>query len=222
MQQHYAGSRRNSALPPVVAALLLANGLTFVAQFLAGNLLLAHFALWPLGTPEYTLSPFGPVALPDFQLWQLLSYSFLHGGPLHLFTNLFAMWMFGMQLEQLWGSRVFAFYYFVCVIGAALIQLVVASLGAASGGPVYPTIGASGGVFGLLLAFGMMFPNQRILLLFPPIPIKAKWFVILYGAFELYAGVTGTLSGVAHFAHLGGMLFGFVLIVYWRRRFLRY
>jgi membrane associated rhomboid family serine protease len=222
MNQTYAQPGGFSALPPVVTTVLLANGVAFLAQFFLGDFLLAHLALWPIGTPDYTGSFYGRLRIPDFELWQLVSYSFLHGGLLHLFTNMFAMWMFGMQIENLWGSRLFAFYYFVCVIGAGLVQLVVASLSADDGGGIYPTIGASGGVFGVLLAFGMMFPNQRILLLIPPIPIKAKWFVILYGAFELYAGVTGTLAGVAHFAHLGGMLFGFVLIVYWRRRFLRH
>ena len=209
-------------MPPVVASLLAVNALAFLGQLTLGDPLLGSFALWPLGGPDYAGSLFGRLAVPDFQLWQLVTYSFLHGNLLHLFTNMFAMWMFGMQIEQLWGSRLFAFYYFACVIGAALVQLVVVSLSVDGGGPIYPTIGASGGVFGVLLAFGMMFPNQRILLLIPPIPIKAKWFVILYGAFELYAGITGTQSGVAHFAHLGGMLFGFVMIVYWRRRFLRY
>lgn len=201
--------RRSPALPPVVKAVLLLNGLVYLAQQVIGDPLAMRFALWPLGVPQEIA--------PGFQIWQLLTYSVLHGNLLHLFTNMFAMWMFGMQIEYLWGSRLFAVYYLICVLGAGLVQLVVATL-AAEGGDIYPTIGASGGVFGVLLAFGMMFPNQRIVLLFPPIPMKAKWFVILYGAFELYAGITGTLSGVAHFAHLGGMLFGLVLILYWRRQ----
>lgn len=217
MNQPYAQPRGFSALPPVVTAVLLGNGIAFLAQFFLSDVLLTNLALWPIGTPDYASSLYGRLRVPDFELWQLVSYSFLHGGLLHLFTNMFAMWMFGMQIENLWGSRLFAFYYFACVIGAGLVQLVVASLGAEEGA-IYPTIGASGGVFGVLLAFGMMFPNQRIMLLIPPIPMRAKWFVILYGAFELYAGITGTMSGVAHFAHLGGMLFGFLLIQYWRYR----
>lgn len=221
MQHYYDGPRRPSAMPPVVMALLLINGLVFLGQYLVGDLLVHWFGLWPLGAPPLTMTPFGVMRVGDFWPWQLVSYSFLHGNLLHLFTNMFAMWMFGMQIEYLWGSRLFVFYYFVCVIGAGLVQLVVATLGVEAGN-VYPTIGASGGVFGVLLAFGMMFPNQRIVLLFPPIPMKAKWFVILYGAFELYAGITGTLSGVAHFAHLGGMAFGFLLIQYWRRQFQRF
>jgi membrane associated rhomboid family serine protease len=119
-------------------------------------------------------------------------------------------------MENVWGSRPFTFYYFVCVIGAALVQLYVATEGAREGG-IYPTVGASGGVFGLLLGFGLTFPNERLLLIFPPVALPAKWFVLIYGAIELWAGVTGTLAGVAHFAHLGGMLFGFLLLMYWRR-----
>lgn len=219
MQNRYRPAHA-SATTPVVAALLGLNGLFFLAQFVLGDWLVLTLALWPLGVPDSAGSLLGLPYVPDFRLWQLVSYSFLHGNLLHLFTNMFAMWMFGVQIERLWGSRMFAIYYFVCVLGAGVVQLLVASATVAEMGP-YPTIGASGGVFGILLAFGMMFPNQRIILLFPPIPMRAKWFVILYGAFELYAGITGTLSGVAHFAHLGGMLFGFLLIQYWRYQALR-
>jgi membrane associated rhomboid family serine protease len=130
------------------------------------------------------------------------------------------MTMFGQaaphfQLWQ-WGSRAFTLYYFVCVIGAGLVQLFVTTQSAGETG-FYPTIGASGGVFGLLLAFGLTFPNERLMLIFPPIVLRAKWFVLIYGAIELWAGVTGSETGVAHFAHLGGMLFGFLLLLYWRR-----
>lgn len=200
---------RGLGATPVVTALLLANGLAFLWQVSVGAGPILRFALWPL------VEQLGLAGVPTFHLWQLLSYGFLHGGLLHLFANMFALWMFGVQIELLWGSRPFAVYYFTCLVGAGLIQLAVATL-AATEGAIYPTIGASGAVFGILLAFGMMFPNQQVMLLFPPIPMKAKWFVILYGAFELWAGVTGTLAGVAHFAHLGGMAFGYLLIQYWR------
>jgi membrane associated rhomboid family serine protease len=130
-------------------------------------------------------------------------------------VNLFAVWMFGKTIETVWGSKRFAIYYLVCVVGAGLIQLIVTSQMAAAGGDVRATVGASGGVFGLLLAFAILFPNQMIVLLIPPIPMKAKYFVIAYGALELYLGFTRTNSGVAHFAHLGGMAFGFILIRYW-------
>ncbi len=219
MQSDYGAGHR-STTTPVVSLLLVLNGLAFIGQFVAGEWLLYQFALWPLGAPDYAGSLLGLIRVPDFQPWQLVSYAFLHGGLLHLFTNMFAMWMFGIPIERLWGSGRFAIYYLVCVAGAGAVQLLVASAAVAEIGP-YPTIGASGGVFGVLLAFGMMFPNQRILLLFPPIPMRAKWIVILYGAFELYAGISGAMPGVAHFAHLGGMLFGFLLIQYWRYRALR-
>lgn len=161
-------------------------------------------------------------AVPHFQFWQLVSYSFLHGSVMHLLVNMYALWLFGTRMERVWGSQAFAIYYFFCVIGAGLVQLVVATLGVSAGGAVYPTIGASGGVFGLLLAFGMTFPNERLMLVFPPVVLKAKWFVLIYGGIELFSGVTGTQAGVAHFAHLGGMLFGFILLWYWRRNPPRY
>ncbi len=209
--------RRFIVFPPVIMTLLILNGVVFfLLQPVWGDGLLAYFALWPIDTPPVVMTPQGLVELPGFQLWQLGSYAFLHGSMFHLFVNMFAMWMFGAPIENVWGSRRFAVYYGVCVIGAALIQLIVATL-AAEAGNLYPTVGASGGVFGILLAFGMLFPNQRVVLLFPPIPMKAKWFVILYGAFELWAGAFGTMAGVAHFAHLGGMLFGLIFILLWRR-----
>jgi len=193
--------------------MLIANGLGFMAYMLMGPAMVAGFGLWPLGTAALSAQYGG--GIPGFQVWQLLSYGFLHGGMLHLLVNMFALWIFGSALEQFWGSRPFLSFYLVCLAGAGVIQLVVATM-AADSGSVYPTIGASGAVFGILLGFAMMFPEQRLMLLFPPIPIKAKYFVILYGAFELYAGFTGSMSGVAHFAHLGGMAFGFLMITYWR------
>lgn len=194
-----------SAFPPVIKNLLIINALVFLGQFLYDTALLQWFALWPI-----TSYDIGVGFLP----WQIVSYSFLHGGMTHLFFNLFALWMFGVGIENTWGSQRFVTFYFVCVIGAGLTQLAVATMAAASGS-VYPTVGASGGVFGVLLAFAMLFPNHRIYLYFA-IPIPAKWFVIGYGAMELFAGITNTQSGVAHFAHLGGMAAGFLLIQYWR------
>ncbi len=121
---------------------------------------------------------------------------------------MYALWLFGVGLENLWGSKKFAIYYFVCVVGAAITQLLVQEMI----GQFSPTIGASGGVFGILLAFGLFFSNEVLFLIIPPMPIKAKWFVVLYGGIELLFGITGTAAGVAHFAHLGGMLFGFLLL----------
>jgi len=195
-----------SNFPPVVTGLMASCIIVFLMQGMNWQFMLEHFALWPVtGTAARA---------PDFALWQLVSSAFLHGGYFHLFVNLLALWMFGVQIENLWGSGRFLFYYFFCVIGASLVQLLVATAAAADGN-IYPTVGASGGVFGILLAFGLLFPNQRVVLLIPPIPMKAKWFVLLFGAFSLFAGFTGTLGNVAHFAHLGGMVFGLILMIWW-------
>jgi membrane associated rhomboid family serine protease len=199
----------------VVSALLLINGLAFIAELLNPGPLIDWLALWPSGVlapgaRDYTFWP-----------WQVVTYAFLHGSLLHLFLNMYALWLFGSRLEYLWGGRKFAIYYFGCVIGAALVQLVVSEIALLQGSVAYPVLGASGGVFGLLLAFGVLFPDTELLLLFPPIPIKAKWFVLGYGLIELVAGVTGTVEGVAHFAHLGGMLTGGLLLIYWRGGFRR-
>lgn len=207
MYQHsYRPPTQFSMFPPVIKNLLILNGLAFLAGMtpVLGSALMQWFALWPLGASRIA-------GFAGFMPWQLATYSFLHGGFTHLLFNMFALWLFGVQIENTWGSRRFAVFYFVCVVGAALIQLVVAS----SEGAIYPTVGASGGIFGILLAFGMMFPNQPIYLYFL-FPIKAKWFVILYGLLELWAAASGSQPGVANFAHLGGMLFGFLLIQYWR------
>jgi membrane associated rhomboid family serine protease len=191
----------NSALPTVVFALLVANGLAFAGQQMQPNLMAYYFALWPLAS-----------ARPEFQVWQLLSYGFLHGGLNHIFFNMFGLWMFGRDIEGVLGTKRFLIYYLTCVVGAAIVQLTVAGLQ----GGIYPTVGASGGVFGLLLAYAMFFPNRTVMLLFPPIPMKAKYFVLGYGLLELYLGVSGRNPGVANFAHLGGMFFGFILLRRWR------
>ncbi|WP_369914144.1 rhomboid family intramembrane serine protease [Xanthomonas sp. NCPPB 3005] len=197
-------------LPPVTQALLIGNVVVFLLQLLLGDDTFAPFMLWPLSD----FDAFSPGQ--NFQIWQLLTYGFLHGGFSHLLFNMLALYMFGGPLEQTWGNKRFLTYYLVCVAGAGLCQLLVGWWTVSNGGDPYPTLGASGGVFGLLLAFGMLFPNQRVMLLFPPIPMKARTFVIVFGALELIMGFTGWQPGVAHFAHLGGMLFGWLLIRYWR------
>jgi membrane associated rhomboid family serine protease len=190
-----------SALPPATRAIIAANVVAFLLQQYFGNTMVGLFALWPLSS---TL----------FQPWQLITYAFLHGSIAHIFFNMFALFMFGRALEYFWGSRRFTVFYLACVIAAAATQLLTASLS----GSMEATLGASGGVFGLLLAFAMYFPRQRITLLFPPIPMPAWLFVTLYGVLELVLGVTNTQAGVAHFAHLGGMLGGALVILYWRAR----
>ncbi|MDR1075875.1 MAG: rhomboid family intramembrane serine protease [Xanthomonadaceae bacterium] len=204
-----------SRLPPVTRTLLIINIVVFVLQWLAassGSLVFSGFMLWP---PEPS-SVAGSVHGPGFHIWQLLTYGFLHGSATHLLFNMLALYMFGGSLELTWGGKRFLNYYLVCIVGAGLCQAAVGWWSMSKGGQAYPTLGASGGVYGLLLAYGMLFPNQRIMLLFPPIPMKARTFVIVFGAVELVLGVTGMQSGVAHFAHLGGMLFGWLMIRYWR------
>ena len=199
-----------SSMPPVVKSLLIVNGIMFILELYMGGAMISKLALWPL---DLSSGPAIAAGRPHFQISQLVTYAFLHGGIAHLLLNMYALWMFGSRIENLWGSKVFTIYYFICVIGAGLVQLFVSS----QSGDYYPTIGASGGVFGLLLAYGMFFPRQKLILIFLPIPIEARWFVILYGAIELWFGVTGLATGIAHFAHLGGMLFGFFLILYWKK-----
>lgn len=187
-------------LAPITQALLLINVAAFCLDYFLGSWLTRALALWPIGQ--------------GFLPWQLVSYAFLHHGAFHLFFNMMGLWMFGSEIERVWGPKRYLQFYMVSLLTAAVAQLLVALLT----GAVYPTVGASGALFGLLLAFGMLFPNRQIMLLIPPIPMKAKVFVAVYGAIELFLGVTGTQEGVAHFAHLGGMLGGFLMIQYWRGR----
>ena len=172
----------------------------FILEMGVGEPALSAFALWPLGG--------------GFMPWQLVTYAFLHGGIAHIAFNMYGLWMFGRELEYLMGRRAFLNLYFASVFSAGLTQLLVTS---ATGG-VYPTIGASGGVFGLLLAYGMFFPNRVLMLIFPPIALPAWLFVTLYAGLELTLGVTGSQAGVAHFAHLGGMVGGYIVIQLWRGR----
>ena len=186
---------------PVTLFLLAANIAIFVLQTQAPDGLIPRYALWPLGD--------------GFQPWQVLSSAFLHGSLLHLGVNMLGIWTFGRELESAMGSLRYLWLYAVSVLAAAATQLVAVSFG----DPV-PTVGASGGLFGLLAAYAILFPHRKLILLFPPIPLPAPLFVLLYAAFELYAGVTGTLSGVAHFAHLGGLVGG-LLVLRGRHRRLR-
>ncbi len=186
--------------PPAVLALLALNIAVYVFDAAGGGRYLGPFALWPVGA--------------GFDLWQVVTYGFLHAGIGHIVFNMFGVYMFGSDLERVWGSQRFAVYFIVCVVAAALVQIVFSMMI----GSRAPTVGASGGVFGLLLAFAMMFPHRKLMLLFLPVPIPAWLFVTLYGLLELYMGVTGTQAGVAHFAHLGGMLGGFLMMRAGRRQ----
>jgi membrane associated rhomboid family serine protease len=185
-------------LPPVTQALMLICTAAFCLNYFVPIDL--WLALWPLGSGR-----FGP--------WQVLSYAFLHGDVMHLFFNMLGLWMFGGELERLWGQRRYIYMLLASTLAAALVQLLFNMMV----GPALPTVGASGALFGLLLCYGVLFPNRTIMPLFPPIPMKARTFVIVFGALELFLGVSGS-SGVAHFAHLGGMLGAWLLLLYWRGR----
>lgn len=213
-------------LPTVTKNLLIINVLCFLGMLVArkygidaGHLLGLHFFL-----------------ASDFNLGQLISYMFMHANFMHIFFNMFALWMFGRVLEQVWGPKRFLVYYMVCGIGAGLVQeLVWAGEYVVSfshydsvntGLSIIPmssflnmltTVGASGAIYGVLLAFGMLFPNSQMFVFPIPVPVKAKYFVIGYAVLELALGIGGG-DGVAHFAHLGGMLFGLILILYWRKK----
>jgi membrane associated rhomboid family serine protease len=184
-------------MPTLTTLLIAVNAAIFLLQQVAPGLV-QPFALWPLGA--------------GFEPWQLLTYAFLHGNLVHIAFNMFALYMFGAPVERVFGPRRYLIYYFVCVVSAAIVQLLTSSMT----GAVYPTVGASGGVFGLLLAYAIYFPHNRVILIFPPIPMPARVFVVVYAALELFLGVTGTQEGVAHFAHLGGLVGGFILLRFWR------
>lgn len=191
-------------MPPITLALLLLNVLVYVLSAFTGPDIVRTFALWPPGTGG------------AFHVWQLVTYSFLHGSPLHLGFNMLALWMFGAELERRWGDLRYLLTYLLSVAVAAMTQIAVSGYFLHASGPV---AGASGGVFGLLLAYALYFPNRVISILFLPfIRIPARTFVLGYGAVELFLGVTGTTAGVAHFAHLGGLFGGWLGVQYFRGR----
>ena len=191
-------------MPPITYAIILLNVLVYALSVATGPDIIRVFGLWP------------PGAGGTFHVWQLVTYSFLHGSPLHLGFNMLAIWMFGAALERRWNDLRYLLTYLVSVIVAAMTQIAVSGYFLHAAGPV---IGASGGVFGLLLAYAMYFPNRVISIVFLPfIRIPARAFVLGYGAVELFLGVTGTAAGVAHFAHLGGLFGGWLSVQYFRGR----
>ncbi len=207
-----------SRLPSVTRNILLINIVMFVATLINQNFMVSTFALFH---PD---SPF-------FRIWQPVTYMFMHGGFWHLFFNMFCLLMFGSALERTIGSRKYLIFYFVAGLGAALTHTFVgycqmealasANSDILTAGQINllrtPTLGASGAVYGIQIGYAMLYPNDIWTLIFPPISLKAKWFVLLFVVIELFTGVTGTLDGVAHFAHLGGMLFAFLLLLYWKK-----
>lgn len=212
-----------SLFPPVVKNLLIINALVFLAQQIPSiaGYLDVYGMLWPAGSPRVFPTADGLAAVPRFYPWQLVTSAFMHGSLGHIFFNMFGLWMFGGTVERELGTKRFLIFYGVCVLGASLLQLGVASapyvLGELGARPI-PTLGASGGVLGVLAAFGVLHPDSPIYLFLIPVPIPAKWFVLGYAAFSVFAGFSGVQAGVAHFAHLGGMVAGAILIWYWRGR----
>lgn len=217
----FRGNSILGSMPPVVKNLLLINVIMYVITMITGNFMYENFALF------YFKSPF-------FKPFQLVTHMFMHGGFTHIFFNMYTLFIFGGVLERVWGSQKFLLYYFVTGIGAALLHLGVMYLqlqgyiADVNAGDFMaraniqallstPTVGASGAIYGLLLAYGMLFPNNVMQLIFPPVALKAKWFVLIFGALELLLGLSGRGGNIAHFAHLGGMIFGFFLILYWKK-----
>lgn len=220
----YDSGRRGfmSNVPPAVKNIIIINVLVMVMTSLREGFMFEHFALF------YPTSPF-------FRWWQPVTHLFMHGGFMHIFFNMYAVYIFGSVLERIWGTKKFLIYYFVTGLGAALVHTGVEWLqmqywmtAAAEGSTaaltsihalkMTPTVGASGAVFGLLMGYAMLYPDSIMTLIFPPISMKAKWFVLIYAAIELLTGITGTGAGIAHFAHLGGLIFGFLLIYYWKKK----
>jgi len=203
-----------NSIPPVTKNIILINILVFIATLINQDFMVRNFALF------YPASPL-------FRPWQIVTHMFMHGGFWHIFFNMYSLLIFGMVVEKVLGSKRFLIFYFVTGLGAVALHLgveyVQAQVFAASNVNNYnnllltPTLGASGAIYGVLIAYAMLFPDSVLTLIFPPIPLKAKWWVLIFAGIELFTGVTGTVDGVAHFAHLGGMLFGFLLILYWKK-----
>jgi len=200
-----------SNMPAGVKNILLVNILAFVALLVNENKVVELFAL------------FVPTS-PFFKIWQPITYMFIHGGFWHILFNMYSLVMFGMVLENVLGTKKFVTFYFVAGLGAALTHIAVQYILFSVGGLTEyrllatPTVGASGSIYGILIGYGMMFPDSRLTLIFPPVTLKAKAFVWIFIGIELFTGITGTMDGVAHFAHLGGMLFGWLLLIYWRKK----
>ena len=220
------GGRRGgflSNLPVAVKNIIIINALVYLATSLNGDFMYKYFALF------YPTSPF-------FHWWQPLTHMFMHGGFWHLFFNMYTLFIFGSVLERVWGTKKFLTFYFVTGLGAAAVHTGVewiqmsswmtqvaengsmAAQASIHALKMTPTVGASGAIYGLLMGYAMLYPDSIMSLIFPPVSMKAKWFVLIFAAIELFTGVTGTGGGIAHFAHLGGLIFGFILILYWKKR----
>jgi len=196
----------------ITRLLIATNVAIFALQAVYNDALISVFALWPIG--RYHVEDLHAVV--GFEPWQLITYAFLHANLVHIGLNMWALFLFGPDVERTLGARHYILMYFAAVVSAALVQL--AAVTATRHAGIYPTIGASGGIFGVLLAFGVLYPRRTVMLLFPPIPMPAWLLVTVFGLIELANGVLGTEAGVAHFAHLGGMLGAYLELRYWRQR----
>lgn len=202
----YGGGRGFfSNIPRITRNLLIVNLIFFIATLVNNDFMIGTFAL------------FSPSS-PFFRPWQIVTYMFMHGGWMHIFFNMYALVMFGGLLERVIGERKYLLFYFLCGFGAAGLHFGIAALAQNAFMMNAPTLGASGAVYGLLIAYGLLFPDSKLTLIFPPVTLSAKWWVAIWAGIELLTGVTGTASGVAHFAHLGGMLVGLILILYWKKK----
>jgi membrane associated rhomboid family serine protease len=196
----------------ITRLLIATNVAIFALQAVYNDAFISVFALWPIGC--YRVEDLHAVV--GFEPWQLITYAFLHANLAHIGLNMWALFLFGRDVERTLGARHYILLYFAAVVSAALVQL--AAVTATRHAGIYPTIGASGGIFGVLLAFGVLYPRRTVMLLLPPIPMPAWLLVTVFGLVELASGVLGTEAGVAHFAHLGGMLGAYLELRYWRQR----
>ena len=211
-----------SSIPTATRNIIIINVLVMIMTSLNGNMMYEKFALF------YPTSPF-------FRWWQPVTHMFMHGGFWHLFFNMYTLYFFGRVLEEGWGAKKFLIFYFVTGIGAALVhtgvewiqmhhwmgQVAEGSMAAQAkihALKMTPTVGASGAIYGVLMGFAMLYPDAILSLIFPPVSMKAKWFVLIFGGIELLTGITGVGGGIAHFAHLGGLIFGYLLIIYWKKK----
>ena len=211
-----------SNIPEATRSIIIINVLVMIMTSLSGDAMYERFALF------YPTSPF-------FRIWQPVTHMFMHGGFWHLFFNLYTLYFFGRVLEERWGAKKFLIFYFVTGLGAALVHTgvewmqmnhwmsQVADGSIAAQAKIHalkmtPTVGASGAIYGVLMGFAMLYPDAVLSLIFPPVSMKAKWFVLIFGGIELLTGVTGVGGGIAHFAHLGGLIFGYLLIMYWKKK----
>ena len=202
-------SRLMPGVPVVTRNILLINIIVFIATLLREDFMVRTFALF------YPASDL-------FRPWQFVTHMFMHGGFWHIFFNMYTFFFFGTMLERTLGSKKFLWFYFITGFGAVALHMLVQWLQVRAGANVAaiyqtPVLGASGAVYGVLIGYAMLFPNDRMTLLFPPVTLKAKWMMLIFAGIELMTGAVGTADGVAHFAHLGGMLFGALLIIWWRK-----